>query len=393
MWLASWVLQVMPVFFYVGGSLHRRAYRPGFVGRRVAALVRMASPLLAAWVVIGAILTALGGLAWARETVAFAISPLWFLAVYLMLVGLLPGAMWLHRRLGLGALPLLGGVAVLVDVLRFGFGVPWVGWVNLVVVWALAHQAGFHHDRLTATPKRIGYGLVAAGTLGLTTLVVVAGYPGWLVGVSTEKWSNMSPPTAAIVALIVLQAGLIRLAYPVVARVLAAPAAGRVLRQVNRYGVPVYLFHLSALLLATVVGWPLALLALAGVVRRATTSARQTSGEVDQSVADGAFRTAARLVDQGAVHRHGRRAAAVEVHGIGESQRVGDGGRFVHGRADTGGLPAVDRRQDDRSVARLPGDGARVACEETACAVRHDDLTTAGQPVPSSDDRHAGMQR
>ena len=269
-WLASWVLQVMPVFFYVGGRLHLRAYRPGFVGTRVVGLLRATAPLLAGWAIIGGILAVLGGAAWARETVTFALSPLWFLGVYLLLVGLTPAAVWLHRRLGLGAVPLLGGLAAAVDALRFGAGVPGVEWLNLVLVWMLAHQAGFHHDRLMAAPRRIGCALVAAGLAGLSGLVILFGYPGWMVGVPGEKWSNMSPPTVAIVALVALQAGLIRLAYPGAARLLATRAAGRILPAANRYAMPVYLFHLSALLLAAVVGWPLALLALAGAVRAHT---------------------------------------------------------------------------------------------------------------------------
>lgn len=273
-WLASWVLQVMPVFFYVGGCLHRRSYRPGYVLSRIGGLLRMVVPLFAGWAVIFCVLTALGGVAWARATVEFALSPLWFLAVYLMLVALLPVAMWLHRRLGAGALPLLAAVAVLVDALRFRFDVPLVDWVNLVVVWMLAHQAGFFHERLLAAPRRVGLGLAAGGVLALTFLVTVVGYPGWLVGVSGEKWSNMSPPTVAIVALIALQTGLIRLGAPAATRVLATPVAGRILGPLNRYGMPVYLFHLSALLLSVVVGWAVALLALVAVVHA---SARSSS--------------------------------------------------------------------------------------------------------------------
>lgn len=267
LWLASWLLQVMPVFFYVGGSLHRRAYRAGFVRRRLVGLLTVVAPLLAGWAVIGAVLAALGGEAWAWRTVKFALSPLWFLAVYLMLVALLPLAMWLHRTMGLGALPLLALLAVVVDALRIGFDVPGAGWANLVVVWMLAHQAGFHHERLLAAGRRAGWALAAGGLLALVTLVAVFDYPGWLVGVSTEKWSNMSPPTVAIVALTALQAGLIGLAAPTARRLLAGERAGRVLDVLNRYGMPVYLFHLSALLLAVVVGWVVALGALVVVVR------------------------------------------------------------------------------------------------------------------------------
>jgi hypothetical protein len=203
-----------------------------------------------------------GGAAWARGVVLFALSPLWFLVVYLLLVALLPVAVWLDRRLGAGVLPLLIAVAAIVDGLRLGFGLPWVGWLNLAVVWGLAHQAGFQHERLMAAPRRYGYWLVAAGLLAMCGLLAL-GYPGSMVGVPGQKWSNMSPPTLAIVALTTLQVGLIRLAYPTVPRLLERAVPRRVLTVANRYGMPVFLFHLTAFLLAQAVGWPIALVALA----------------------------------------------------------------------------------------------------------------------------------
>lgn len=265
LWLGTWVLQVMPVFFYVGGYLHASRYRRGFIQRRVAGLLGATVPLLAAWALIGGLLTVMGGGAWAAGTVTFALSPLWFLAVYLLLVLLLPGWLWLHRRLGLAALPLLAGLAAVVDVVRLGLGVPWIGWLNMVLVWGFAHQAGFHHDRLLQAPRRVGYWLVAGGVAGLLGLLAV-GYPGSMVGVPGERFSNMSPPTVAIVALTTLQLGLVRLGYPAVPRLLAGPVRRRVLAAASRYGMPIFLLHLTGYLLAQAIGWPLGALALAAMV-------------------------------------------------------------------------------------------------------------------------------
>jgi hypothetical protein len=266
LWLATWVLQVMPIFFYVGGCLHRRAAaRRGFVRRRLRGLLRAAAPLLVGAALVGALLAAVGGGAWAVGTVAFALSPLWFLGVYLVLVALLPGWLWLRRRLGPVALVLLAGLAAVVDVVRLGAGVGWFGWVNLLVVWGLAHQAGLHHEELVRAPRRVGYGLVAGG-LGALCGLLALGYPGSLVGVPGERWSNMSPPTFAIVALTAVQVGLIRLGHEAATRSLASPTAGLVLAAANRYGLPVYLFHLTGYLLAQAVGWPLAALALVGLL-------------------------------------------------------------------------------------------------------------------------------
>jgi Acyltransferase family len=276
LWLGTWVLQIMPIFFYVGGYLHRRSWRPGFVRRRVGGLLRATAPLLAAWAVAAGVMVTVGGVTWTAGTVKLALSPLWFLVVYLLLVVLLPLTLWLHRRLGWIALPLLAGVAVVVDVARLGFGVPWVGWINLAVVWGLAHQAGFHHGTVMRAPRWVGAALVAGGVSGLCALLAI-GYPGSMVGVPGDKWSNMSPPTVAIVALTSLQIGLIRLGHPTVPRLLAGRAARRVLAIANRYAMPVFLFHMSVFLVAQAVGWPaialatavaLAVLAVSTAVRR-----------------------------------------------------------------------------------------------------------------------------
>src|SRR5262249_34262771 len=45
LWLGTWVLQVMPVFFYIGGCLHRRSFRPGYLRYRLVGLVAIAAPL------------------------------------------------------------------------------------------------------------------------------------------------------------------------------------------------------------------------------------------------------------------------------------------------------------------------------------------------------------
>ena len=177
------------------------------------------------------------------------------LRCWLLLVVLLPVSLWLHRRLGWIVLPLLAGVVVAVDVARLGFGVPWIGWVNLAVVWGLAHEAGFHHDPLMRAPRRVGLALVAAGVIGLTALLAV-GYPGSMVGVPGDKWSNMSPPTVAIVALTMLQVGLMRLGHPAASRLLDHRVASRALSIANRFAMPVFLFHMSALLVAQAIGWP-----------------------------------------------------------------------------------------------------------------------------------------
>jgi hypothetical protein len=57
---------------------------------------------------------------------AAVLSPLW---------------LWLHRRFGVLLPVWLAGAAALVDVARFSYDVPWIGWANMWFVWGLAFVA------------------------------------------------------------------------------------------------------------------------------------------------------------------------------------------------------------------------------------------------------------
>jgi hypothetical protein len=65
------------------------------------------------------------------------------------------------------------------------------------------------------------------------------------------------------------------------------------------------------------------------------------------------------MVDELAFDGHRRGSAPVEVDGVVRPQGVGDRGRLVHRGAHAGGLSAVDRGEDDPTVAGRAGDGPR----------------------------------
>ena len=107
MWAATWMLQVMPLFFYVGGYSHlvswERAQARGqhiwpFVWVRMKRLAIPALSLFGVWVALGIGLFQAFGFTWIYRAVFLVVSPLWFMAVYLMLVALLPVALWLLKR-------------------------------------------------------------------------------------------------------------------------------------------------------------------------------------------------------------------------------------------------------------------------------------------------------
>lgn len=265
-WVLTWLLQVMPLFFYIGGYAHLRAWERArargvgigrFVARRLRQLAVPGAALLLTWVVLGTLVGWYFDLAWMGRAVLLVVSPLWFLAVYLMLVALLPAALWLHRRYGSLVLVWLGGAAMVVDVLRFRYGVPGIGWLNMVLVWGLAHQAGFFYREAVAAPRRTDWALLWAGLFGLCGLVFSGLYPGSMVGVPGERFSNLAPPTFVIVALLLFQVGVVELLRPWMERALRRPRWAAANRTVNRFALPLYLFHTTGMALSLFVFWVL----------------------------------------------------------------------------------------------------------------------------------------
>ncbi|MBN6050847.1 acyltransferase, partial [Nonomuraea sp. RK-328] len=264
LWILTWLLQVLPLFFYVGGHVHllswERARARGvgigaFVWRRIRALAVPALLLAGAWTAVGAVVTLMFKVDWMWRVVLLVLSPLWFLGVYLVLIALLPVALWLHRRYDVLALIWLGGAALVVDVVRFRYGLEWVGWLNMIVVWGLAHQAGFFYDRIVILPRRYDVGVLWTGLFALFGLVYSGIYPGSMVGVPGDKWSNMAPPTFVIVALLIFQIGLVEVLRPAMERVLERPGWRRVNDMINRFALPLFLFHTTGMAIALGVSW------------------------------------------------------------------------------------------------------------------------------------------
>lgn len=260
LWVATWVLQVMPVFFFVGGYTHRLAfdnYTPGtsrrFLKRRMSRLLLPSLGLIALWISIGVGLELAMDPAWTWSAVILVLSPLWFLAVYVVLVLLAPIAIRAHWRWGELVPVWLLGFAGVLDVLRFTHGQGWAAWVNFLVIWGLAHQLGFFYDRLIAAPRRTAWVFFWSGLFSLVALTNMGFYPRSLVGVPGDRFSNMGPPTLTIVALIFLQIGVVLLARrTVLHRLQHDDRWKRGASWVTTNSLPLYLFHSSGM--AVVVG-------------------------------------------------------------------------------------------------------------------------------------------
>src|SRR6266508_3718034 len=246
LWILTWLLQVMPVFFFVGGYAHLQLWSKlrgsggSFVLGRMRRLLVPSLALLAVW---GAVAAGVFHVYWFGRAALLIVSPLWFIAVYLTLVLLTPLAIRLHQRFGLLVVVILAGLAALVDVLRFGQHVTWAALVNLLVVWALCHQLGFFYRTLADGDRILAWCFVWGGLFGLVGLVLTNIYPPSMVGVPGDRISNMGPPTLCIVALCFFQTGLVLLVRPWILEHLCRPGWARANEVVNRFALPLFLFH------------------------------------------------------------------------------------------------------------------------------------------------------
>jgi len=261
LFIATWLFQVMPLFFFVGGFAHAESWEAaeergrfrttlGFAWSRAGQLARPALILAGAWWAIGSVAVALFEVDGVPRSVRLILSPLWFIIVYLLLIVLFPLTHWLHERFG-GLVVVWGvGISVVVDVARFSHDVSWAGWVNMVVVWATCHQLGYFWTDLVGMGRRVAWSLMWGGLFALAALVGSKIYPGSMVGVPGERFSNMAPPTICILALLLFQAGVALLVRPwVLERLRTSDRWATVNEVINRFSLPLFLFHSTGMAL------------------------------------------------------------------------------------------------------------------------------------------------
>src|SRR5690606_12539653 len=148
----TWAVQVMPLFFCVGGyanaaSLAGQRRRGGgateWLLRRGGRLIRPTTALVL--VMAGGALVARlfdADPTRVRLAVWFASIPLWFLTAYLVMIVLTPPMYALHRRSGMAVPLVLIGLVALGDLARL-LGAPSWGNGNFLFGWLAVHQMGF----------------------------------------------------------------------------------------------------------------------------------------------------------------------------------------------------------------------------------------------------------
>ena len=263
-WL-TWLFQVMPVFFFVGGfsngtswdSARARGVAYGdWLEARMRRLLGPVVPLIALWAALGILGAALGvpeGMIRVGSQVA--LVPVWFLAIYLLIVLLVPATRAAWHRLGLASILLPALVAAALDWLFFAHTAwRWTGWLNYLFIWSTVHQLGYawQAGRLGA-PAR-----AAAWVIGASTLVLLTQwgpYPTSLVGVPSQAISNTTPPKLPLLALGLTQIGLLLSIEGPMRRWLDKSGVWTATVLVNGLIMTVFLWHSTVMMLAIGAGF------------------------------------------------------------------------------------------------------------------------------------------
>lgn len=251
---ATWVLQVMPLFFAAGAWANALSYRKGvgyprWLNGRVRRLVRPVIIYTLFWILASPLL-----LAWnydiALPLLRISTQLLWFLGAYLLVTALTPVLVRASARPVIATLSWLS-VAVVIDVLRLAGAPAALGLANFVVVWALAGQCGLWAFSPTRRPARKTAAFIAAACVGINGLLVGFGpWPVSLVGLPGERLSNMAPPSAVLAFHCVTLAALVVLAYPAFAAAASRERVWRPTCVVNAAAMTIYLWHLAGMILA-----------------------------------------------------------------------------------------------------------------------------------------------
>jgi fucose 4-O-acetylase-like acetyltransferase len=255
----TWILQVMPLFFLVGGYANASSWRAArskeepygvWFRARLRRLVLPVLPLLAVWAVVAYTLLRVGVDSSAiRLGSQAALVPLWFLATYLLVVALTPLTLRAWERFEWSTLILGAGFAGLVDLLSLGFGFVPAGFLNYVFVWGTVHSLGYAwaDSRLGGVGRRIGMSI--AGLASTAALVMVGPYPVAMVGLTTQGVNNSQPPKVTLIALALFQAGLFLAFEGPVRRWLARDRVWAPVVMISSRIMTVYLWHMTALVL------------------------------------------------------------------------------------------------------------------------------------------------
>ncbi|MFF2387278.1 acyltransferase [Agromyces sp. NPDC058104] len=250
---ATWVGQIMPLFFAVGGFTALAAWRSlrrrggdatAFVRGRVLRLAGPALPLFVFFSVVLGVATLVGVDPALLDTVATGTgSPLWYLAAFLIAQCAVPWMSQLHERAPLGTLVVLAAGAVAIDALRITTGIAAIGLANLFFIWLFVQQLGFWYSDGWFRRRRVVtlVGIAAAAYLVIWPLVAI----GWY---SPDMLVNLNPPTVPLALLGIAQLSLMSALHRPLSALMRRRTTQAVVYLVGSRAMTVYLWHLPVII-------------------------------------------------------------------------------------------------------------------------------------------------
>ncbi len=258
-WL-TWAFQVMPVFFLVGGYSNaiswQSARRKGrsyseWLQVRLQRLAGPVLPLLMMWIILAA------GAQWlglrpemVKVASQMALIPIWFLAVYVMVVVLVPITFSAWQKYRFKSFVLLVLAAAVNDYLFFAADLKSLGWLNYAVVWLAVPQLGYAWRDGFMAGARPGLAWVIGGGALLIGLIALGPYPVSMVSVPGQEISNSLPPKLSMLTLGIVQCGLLLSIESPMRRWLDRITPWTAVVLVNSMIMTVFLWHLTASTLA-----------------------------------------------------------------------------------------------------------------------------------------------
>ncbi|GAA2088117.1 acyltransferase family protein [Pseudolysinimonas kribbensis] len=266
----TWVMQIMPLFFVVGGFAGMTAWRnlrrrggtaADFVRNRVLRLAQPALPLFVFYVAALGIATLVGAPPALVASVAVgAGSPLWFIAAYTLCQALLPALATWHERNRWAPLAVLLAGVIIVDVLRYtvpghlDFSYAYadvhvtldgdtIGLLDMLFVWPLVQQLGFWYaDGWFDRRRWWQLALLGLGAWATLFPMVFAG------PYSADMLTNLNPPTLPLVALGLAQACTLRLLKPALTGLMRTRGARGIVFLAGTRLMTIYLWHLPIII-------------------------------------------------------------------------------------------------------------------------------------------------
>jgi hypothetical protein len=249
----TWILQIMPLFFFAGAAACLSSWRPGsnwggWLMKRCTRLFRPVFYYLGFWAVALTVLYPVLPQHIYQPVAGVSIQLLWFLGAYVLVLAAMPvlARITTGTRLAAGVGVVYAGIAA-VDAIRLHWhAAAALGYLNLAV-WLIPAMFGVAYRRGLLT-GRAALATAAALLVVNVALVRWGPYEISMVGTGDHRLSNTSPPSLLLAGHAIILSALAIAAMPAIARWAQRPRVWWWTAVGNSGAMTLYLWHMPALL-------------------------------------------------------------------------------------------------------------------------------------------------